>query len=101
MAKKKEFNFREMMRTKAGGYIGISLFFIVLLLFYPGNNLRTWIKTRSEIRAQEKAIRKYQLEILEMDKRIRDLTTEKDTLEQFAREEFHFAEPGDEVYLIK
>ena len=36
-----------------------------------------------------------------MDKEIDLLTTNKDSLEKFAREEFHFASPGDDVYIEK
>ncbi len=89
------------MRGKAGGYIVITAVLAALLLFYPGNNLITWFKTRAEIRAQEKTIRRYQIEIMEMDARIRELATERDTLEKFARENFHFAKPGETVYLVR
>lgn len=101
MANKKKKTFKEIMSGRLGGYIVISGIFILLLLFYPGNNLITWIKTRSEIRQQEKIMRRYQIEIMEMNKQISDLTTERDTLEKFAREHFHFAEPGEDVYLTE
>lgn len=101
MADKKKKTFKEIMSGRLGGYIVISGVFILLLLFYPGNNLITWIKTRSEIRQQEKIMRRYQIEIMEMNKQISDLTTERDTLEKFAREHFHFAEPGEDVYLTE
>ncbi len=86
---------------RAKGYIWITIIFLALLLFYPGNNLLTWIKSAAQIRMQEKQIRRYQVEIMEMNSRIQELTTEKDTLEKFARENFHFAEPGEDVYITK
>lgn len=89
------------MSSRLGGYIVISGIFILLLLFYPGNNLITWVKTRNEIRQQEKLMRKYEIEIMQMEKQISDLTTERDTLEKFAREQFHFAEPGEDVYIVE
>ena len=46
-------------------------------------------------------MRKYQLEIVEMDNRIRELSGSRDSLEKFAREEFHFAVPGEDVYLVE
>ena len=36
-----------------------------------------------------------------MDKRVNMLKTDRDTLEKFAREQFHFAAPGDDVYVIE
>lgn len=35
-----------------------------------------------------------------MENRIRMLTSDKDTLEKFAREQFYFAEPGDDVFVL-
>lgn len=101
MAGKKKKTLKEIMSSRMGGYIVISGIFILLLLFYPGNNLITWVKTRNEIRQQEKLMRKYKIEIMQMEKQISDLTTERDTLEKFAREQFHFAEPGEDVYLVE
>ena len=37
----------------------------------------------------------------QMDDRIRSLTSSRDSLEKFAREHFHFAEPGDDVFIIE
>ena len=54
-----------------------------------------------EISRQEKQIRKYAGEIDQMDDRIRSLTSSRDSLEKFAREHFHFAEPGDDVFIIE
>ncbi len=36
-----------------------------------------------------------------MDRQIHGLTHSKDSLERFARENFGFAEPGDDVYIIE
>ena len=46
------------------------------------------------------ALRRLQQEIMRMDSTITKLTGNKDSLEQFARENFHFAVPGEDVYLI-
>ena len=54
-----------------------------------------------EIRRQEKQIRQYQEEIGRMEQRIKMLTSDRDTLEEIAREEFYFAEPGDDIYIIE
>ena len=36
-----------------------------------------------------------------MDAEIQSLTRSRDSLEQFARETYHFAAPGEDVYLIE
>lgn len=68
--------------------------------FISSNNLFRWAGACIELRQQRLQIEKYRREISEMDKQIRMLSTDRDTLEEFARERFHFAAPGDDVYLL-
>jgi len=70
------------------------------LAFGPGNNLVHWVGAKIDIVHQEKQIKAYQEDIERMDRRIKMLTSDRDTLEKFARERFLFAEPGDDVFLI-
>ncbi len=76
-------------------------FFIVMVGFVNQNNIVRWVNAGFEIRNQEKLIGKYSEEIKDMDRRIHGLTHSKDSLEQFARENFGLAEPGDDVYVIE
>lgn len=73
----------------------------MIMLFGPGNNLIHWAEARWEISRQEKQMREYRSEIERMDKRIKMLNSNRDTLEKFAREELHFAAPDEDVYLIE
>ena len=75
--------------------------FILLVGFINQNNIVRWIKAGAEIRRQDKMIEKYSKEIKEMDDQIHGLTSNKDSLEQYARENFLFAEPGDDVYVVE
>ena len=50
---------------------------------------------------QQDQIEQYRREIDEMDARIDMLQHNRDTLEEFAREQFYFAAPGDDVYIIE
>ena len=89
-----------IFKSPAGVYIGIFIFFFILLCVYPGNNLFTYISARCEIREQERQMRRYKNEIVRMQNTMEELTQDIDTLEKFARENFHFAEPGEDVYLL-
>lgn len=66
----------------------------------PGNNFIRCIKAKMEMADQQRQINEYLKDIERMDKRIKMLTSDRDTLEKFARERFLFAEPGDDVFLI-
>ena len=75
--------------------------FIFLWIVGPGNTFIHWIKAGLEIKRQESQIEQYRKEIEQMDKHINMLKTDRDTLEKFAREQFNFAAPGDDVYIIE
>lgn len=78
----------------------LPLGFLIYMTIGPGTNIINWIEVRREISRQEKQIEKYKTEIEEMDRRINMLSNDRDTLESFAREKFHFAAPGDDIYII-
>ena len=70
-------------------------------LIGPGNTIIKWIKAKNEISHQEKQMEIYRQQIEDMDESIEDLKTDRDSLEKFARERFHFAAPGEDVYQIE
>ena len=75
--------------------------FVFIWIVGPGNTWIHWAKVGLEIKRQERQIKEYQLEIEKMDKTVNMLKTDRDTLEKFAREQFQFAAPGDDVYVIE
>ena len=75
--------------------------FLIMVGFINQNNIVRWVRAGAEIKRQDKLIEKYNKEILEMDFQIHGLTSDKDSLERYARENFGFAEPGDDVYVVE
>ena len=71
------------------------------LLFLSHSSVLNWVRANIEIRRQERQMDQYRREIDEMDAEIRALTDSKDSLEKFARETYHFAAPGEDVYIIE
>ena len=71
----------------------------VLFLFVKKDNLVRWIQAGFTLGQQERRIEQLKQENVELDKQIHMLTNSRDSLERFAREEFGFAEPGDDVYI--
>lgn len=95
----------KIFKGRHGGFAkfvaGTLSVFVLVMVFWPGNNVIRWIGAKIEIARQERQIRDYRHKIREMNGRIRMLTSDKDTLEKFAREQFNFAEPGDDVYIVE
>ena len=75
--------------------------FMFIWIVGPGNTVIHWVKAKMDINAQEKAILQYREDLAEMEKRINMLKTDKDTLEKFAREQYYFTAPGEDVYIIE
>ena len=74
---------------------------IFLWLVGPGNTFIHWIKAGIEIKRQEKLIEMYQEENAELDRKVNMIRNDRDTLEKFAREQFRFAAPGEDIYIIE
>lgn len=75
--------------------------FLFIWVVGPGNTVIHWVKAKMDIIAQEKEIEQYRNDLKEMEERINMLKTDKDTLEKFAREQYYFTAPGEDVYIIE
>ena len=75
--------------------------FLFVWIVGPGNTVIHWAKASREIRRQERLMEYYNEQNAQMEKRLHLLKNDKDTLEKFAREQFHFAAPGEDVYIIE
>ena len=71
------------------------------LLFFAHNGVLGWVRATLEVKNQEKEMQRLQGEIDAMDAEIRDLCSNRDSLETFARETYYFAAPGDDVYIVE
>ena len=79
-------------------YFIISTAICILFLFVKKDSVVRLIGSGFTIRRQNKEMRK---QINDLDRQIRVLSNDRDTLETLAREQYLFAEPGDDVYLTK
>lgn len=73
----------------------------LLFLFLKKDSIITWVQARVSLRSQEKQIEWYKEDNARLDRKIESMSQNKDTLEQFAREEFYFSEEGDDVYIVE
>lgn len=78
-----------------------TVIFLYVWIVGPGNTIIHWAKAGLEIRRQEKLMEHYRDRNAQMENRLHLLKNDKDTLEKFAREQFHFAAQGEDVYLVE
>ncbi len=82
-------------------YAIVATVVFLLFMFLKKDNLVNWVQAGLSLRRQERQIEQYQRENEELDRRIRVMTGDRDSLERYAREQFYFAEPGDDVYITE
>ena len=73
----------------------------VLFLFLKKDSVVRWVQAGFTLRQQENRIEALKEDNERLDEQIRLLSTSRDSLERYAREEFGFAEPGDDVYIVE
>lgn len=71
------------------------------LLCIKKDNLFQFIKSRITISRQNQEIKANDILIKQLDKSIYTLTNDRDSLEKYARENFNFAQKGDDVYIVE
>ena len=71
------------------------------LLFFAHNSVLNWVKASVEEKNQEAEMARLQAEIDEMDREIDNLRNNRDSLESFARDTYHFAAPGDDISIVE
>ncbi|MCQ2183082.1 MAG: septum formation initiator family protein [Bacteroidales bacterium] len=82
-------------------YAAVVTALIAVFLFLKKDNVLTWIQAGFTLRKQQRQIEWYQEDNRRLDEHMRVLKQQRDSLEQFAREEFYFAAPGEDVYIVE
>lgn len=81
-------------------YLLTIILFLVLLLFFDSNNIISRIKNKRELN-QLKAEKEYYLDKIQTDsEKLRELRTDNENLEKFAREQYRMKEPDEDIYVI-
>ena len=75
--------------------------FIILWIVGPGNTVIHWARSKSELRHQKKQVELYQKEIEQMRRQVEMLQNTRDSLENFARDQFMCAAPGEDVFIVE
>ena len=79
----------------------VTVIFLGTWIFGPGHTFFHWARAGIEVHRQEKVIKAYEKENAELDRRVKMMKNDRDTLEKFAREQYNFAAPGEDVYIIE
>ncbi len=90
----------KFVRIITNRYLIVTSVFAVIVLFVDRNNLIRWAGDYIEVLRQEKVIRQYGRDINALDSKLDELTSDKDSLEKFAREQYYFHREDEEVFIV-
>lgn len=82
-------------------YAMVATVLFLLFLFLKKDNIITWVQAGFTLKQQDRQIENLERDNAALDEKIRMMKGNRDTLERYAREQFYFAEPGDDVYIIE
>ncbi len=88
-------------RVLLNKYMIATLVFVALILCNSRTSLNQMLKSMATLRSQKKQELYYRQAIKATDERINQLTSNKDTLEMFARENYYFLEDGEDVFIVE
>ena len=92
--------FMEKKKNKGWRFYLIATLLFLAFLLVKRNNIVRWVQSGFTVAQQEKTIEYYKESIDRMDSQLKGLNTNLDSLETYARENFYFSEPEEDVYIL-
>ncbi|MHC1690183.1 MAG: septum formation inhibitor [Bacteroidales bacterium] len=90
-----------LFRIIKNKYLLVTVAFFAWVIFFDSNSIIEWSSIRSNINRQEKEKTYYKQEIKSAEEKLQELSSNKDSLEKFAREQFYFHEEDEDLYIVK
>lgn len=81
-------------------YVYTSLGLFIYILFFDANDLISQLRLQWQISETEEQIEKYHEDTKAIEERITELTTDMQSLEKFAREQYRMKRPNEEIFVI-
>jgi len=82
-------------------YFFTLLVFAVWLVFFDKANVVSWIHDLNSVRNKKEQKKYYEKEIERISENIKELNTNNESLEKYARENLYFKNDGEDVYIIE
>ncbi len=82
-------------------YFIVTFAFVIIITFIDKNNIIRFIDLSIDKYRQERVMKQYRKDIVELDKKIKELSYDRDSLEKFARENYYFHEKDEEIFIVR
>ena len=90
-----------LFRLLVNKYLITGVAFVLWITFFDDNNLIELAKVKLNIINQEKQKQYYKSEIKLIEQKLQELDSNVDSLEKFAREQYYYKLPDEEIYVFK
>lgn len=91
----------KIVRLLKNKYFLVSVFFILWILLFDTNNLFNFYSNIRTVVLQERQKEYYIKSIKHLDDRLNELSSNRDSLEKYARERFLFHQSDEEVFIVE
>ncbi len=81
-------------------YLIATLLFLLWMLFFDPNNLRSQYKSYKEVKEEEKKVEFYKANIEELRQKSEYMSEDINELERYAREQFYMKKPSEDVFVM-
>ena len=82
-------------------YFIVTFAFVIIITFIDKNSIIRFIDLSIDKYRQERVMKQYRKDIVELDKKIKELSYNRDSLEKFARENYYFHEKDEEIFIVR
>ncbi|MCI1778663.1 MAG: septum formation initiator family protein [Bacteroidales bacterium] len=82
-------------------YVLVTIMFLVVIIFLDNNSIINYISNLRTVARQSEQIRYYEKSIKQADEQLKELQSNRDSLERFAREQYLFHRDDEDVYIIR
>lgn len=95
-----QFKNTRFYRIVTNNFFVAGLVFLVWICFFDKNNLLGWTDALSRLSSLKKERSYYRAQIQRTETQLRELQSNRDSLEKFAREQYFFLREGEDVYVL-
>ncbi len=92
--------FREIIRKFTNKYTLVGLLFLVWISFFDKNSFVEKAQLRNKINTLSKEKAYYQQKIEEDNRKMKELLSNRDNLEKFAREQYLMKKEDEDIFII-
>ena len=90
----------KLIKVIRNKYFITGFLFAVWIIFFDQSNLVDWGNSLIEVKRQESEKQFYEEEITRTREKLRELQSNRESLEKFAREQYYFHEEGEEIFIV-